>query len=77
MLPAKSTDQGTYTLTVTVSGEERTPVVPAEYMGWEPGFQYTYVFKITESGGVELDTVQSGFTPWISGGEQGHTVYNW
>ena len=74
VLPAQ--DQGTYTLTVSMNGEKRTTVVPAEYMNWKPGYQYTYIFKITEEGGVELDSVSSAFTEWTEQ-EANHPVYNW
>ena len=74
VLPAQN--QGTYTLTVSMNGEERTTVVPAEYMNWKPGYQYTYIFKITEEGGVELDSVSSAFTEWTEQ-EANHPVYNW
>lgn len=67
---------GAFTLTVKVNGTEKTAVVPAEYMNWLCGYQYTYVFKITEQGGVEIDLVQSGFTAW-TGMESDHTVFNW
>lgn len=75
VLPAR--DQGTYTLSLKVNGSDRTAVVPAQYMTWAPGFQYTYIFKITDGGEVELDAVQAGFTPWTVIGTQDHEVYNW
>ena len=74
VLPAK--DQGTYTLSVKVNNELRNVVVPAQYMNWQPGYEYTYIFKITDPGGVELDGVQVGFSPWteITGSKD---IYNW
>jgi hypothetical protein len=45
-------------------------------MNWKPGYQYTYIFKITEEGGVELDSVSSAFTEWTEQ-EANHPVYNW
>lgn len=74
VIPAK--DQGTYTLTVTVNGEVRTVVVPAKYMNWQPGYEYTYLFQITERGIVELVGLQSGFAEWVQK-EAGHSIYNW
>jgi len=74
VLPAK--DQGTYTLTVFVNGEERNVVVPAQYMNWQPGYEYTYVFKITERGTVELEGLQSAFVPWKTD-DGDHPIYNW
>ena len=68
--------QGSYTMTVTVNNTTKTAVVPAEYMSWKPGYSYTYIFKITENGGVEVQLVQAAVTEWIEL-ENNHTVYNW
>lgn len=68
--------QGSYTLTVSVNNLEKSCTVPAEYMKWQPGYSYTYIFKINEQGGVEIDLVQSAFTPWTELTET-HDVYNW
>lgn len=68
--------QGSYTMTVTVNNTEKRAVVPAEYMSWLPGYSYTYIFKITEDGGVEVQLVQAVVTAWIEL-ENNHTVYNW
>lgn len=70
------TGQGTYTLNVYVNGEPKKTIVPAEYMDWKPGYQYTYVFKIHVDGGVSISSVQSAFTQWTIN-ESEHTVYNW
>lgn len=69
-------DQGTYTLNVSVNGLPKTAFVPAAYMVWKPGYQYTYIFKVHVDGGVSIDAVQSAFTSWtvVSGDK---TVYNW
>lgn len=74
VLPAKN--QGTYTLTVFVNGEERNVVVPAQYMNWQPGYEYTYVFKITERGTVELEGLQAAFVPWYTDDVE-HPIHNW
>lgn len=74
VLPAAN--QGTYTLTVSVNGEPKTTVVPAEFMNWKEGFLYTYIFKVHVDGGVSIDIVQSAFTQWEIH-EADHTVYNW
>ena len=68
--------QGSYTMTVTVNNTTKTAVVPAEYMSWKPGYSYTYIFKITEDGGVEIDLVQAAVTAWTELVND-HTVYNW
>ena len=69
--------QGSYTLTVTVNGVSRSATVPAAYMSWKPGYQYTYIFKVHVDGGVTIDSVQSAFTPWTEVTLGSHTVYNW
>jgi len=70
--------QGTYTLSVVVvGGEAKTAVVPAEYMTWSPGYQYTYIFKITETGGVTLDDIQVAINDWHLKESVEHPVYNW
>jgi len=68
--------QGSYTMRVKVNGVEKSTVVPAQYTDWLAGYQYTYIFKITDEGGVEIDMVQSAFTDW-SRLENERTVYNW
>lgn len=45
-------EQGTYTMTATIDGKTSTAIIPAEYMLWKAGYQYTYIFKITEAGTV-------------------------
>ena len=45
-------EQGTYTMTATIDGKTSTAIIPAEYMKWKAGYQYTYIFKITEAGTV-------------------------
>ena len=69
-------NQGSYKLSLRINNALRTCTVPAEYMNWLPGYSYTYVFKINEEGGVEIDMVQSAFIPWVEL-EGSKTVYNW
>ena len=69
-------NQGSYKLSLRINNALRTCTVPAEYMNWLPGYSYTYVFKINEEGGVEIDMVQSAFIPWVEM-EGSKTVYNW
>lgn len=69
-------EQGSYTLSVTVNGQEKTAVVPANYMQWLPGYSYTYIFKIIDQGGVEIGWVEYAVTSW-SEMEADHMVYNW
>lgn len=68
--------QGSYTLSVNVNGEDKTAVVPQQYMQWLPGYSYTYIFKITDEGGVEIGWVEYAVTPWKEM-EADWTVYNW
>ena len=72
------TSQGSYTLTVNInnSDSDRSVTVPAQYMQWLPGYSYTYIFKITEEGGVEIGWVEYAMTPWTEM-EVSKSVYNW
>ncbi|MBQ7443328.1 MAG: hypothetical protein IJS59_05615 [Bacteroidaceae bacterium] len=76
VLPA---DARPFTLAVAIDGETRTIVVPAQYMAWQPGYAYTYVFKVSGEGGgsVELDNVAAAFTPWQEVATESHEIYNW
>ena len=69
--------QGSYTMSVRINkSDPKTAVVPAEYMQWLPGYSYTYIFKITEEGGIEIGWVEYAMTPWTEM-ESTWTVYNW
>ena len=70
--------QGNYTMSVKVNKNNtlRSVTVPAAYMQWLPGYSYTYIFKITEEGGVEIGWVEYAVTPWTDL-ENGKSVYNW
>jgi len=71
-------EQGSYTMSITMNNDPtpKTAVVPATYMQWLPGYSYTYIFKILEEGGVEIEDVQSAVTPWWELATN-RTVYNW
>lgn len=58
--------QGTYTLSLTYNGSLRSAVVPAEFMSWKPGYEYTYVFKLTDTG-VVFDPDLFVYTKWQVG----------
>ena len=76
VLPAPT--QGSYTAEVCVFTEEvKSVVIPAEYMSWKAGYEYTYKFKITESGGITMDIIQVAINKWGDGGTSTHVVYNW
>ena len=76
VLPRDSQDSFTLSV-VVIGGEPKTCVVPAEYMTWAPGYQYTYIFKIMESGGVTLDDIQVAINDWHVKEQVTHPVYNW
>lgn len=71
--------QGSYTMEVSVEGRQvQTAVVPANYMTWKPGYEYTYVFKITHTGEVTFNVVQVAINQWDTTGKSAdHPVYNW
>lgn len=71
------TDQGPFTLEVCVDGDPKTTVVPEEYMNWQPGYKYTYIFKVHVDGSVSIGAVQSAFTGWTIQGPYEYPVYNW
>lgn len=74
VLPA--VNQGSYTLSVRVNSELKEVVVPAQYMEWRPGYEYTYIFKITDGGTPALYNVLAGFAQWDES-VSSYTVYNW
>lgn len=45
-----SYEQGPYTVNAMIDGKNSSATVPAAYMQWKAGYQYTYIFKITEAG---------------------------
>lgn len=44
--------QSAYTISAIIDGNKTLATVPAEYMQWKAGYQYTYIFKITETGSL-------------------------
>ncbi len=69
---------GTFTVSVqVVTTDAKTAVVPAEYMDWKAGYEYTYKFKITEAGGVTLDIIQVAINQWGTDHAISHPVFNW
>ena len=70
--------QGTYTAqAVVVTGDPQTAIVPAEFMKWDAGYEYTYIFKITEAGGLIIDVVEVYVNEWTPKNSDRHEVYNW
>ena len=68
--------QDSYTLTVKVNNSGRSVTVPAQYMQWLPGYSYTYIFKVTEEGGVEIGWVEYAMTRWTDMIVD-KSAYNW
>ena len=68
-----------FKLLVTVNGNDKEVYVPAKYMEWRPLFNYTYIFKVNEEGGVELGQVTAAYTAWEPGSaeDKDHVVFNW
>lgn len=76
VLPAPT--QGSYTAEVCVLTEEvKSVVIPAEYMSWKAGYEYTYKFKITATGGLSFDIIQSAINMWTTKGADNLVFYNW
>lgn len=76
VLPNKN--QGNYTLTALINGVDESVEVPSIYMDWNPGYSYTYIFKIMPGGDLKFDDVQVAIKNWIvmTPGDP-HKVYNW
>ena len=47
-----TTPQGAYIISAIIDGKKSTATIPAEFMQWKAGYQYTYIFKITEAGTI-------------------------
>lgn len=70
--------QGNYIVSVSaITDEIKTAIVPAEYMRWKAGYEYTYKFKISESGAITIDVIQVAINNWKDGGSSTHIIYNW
>lgn len=46
----KDDKPSSYTITAVINGKNSSATVDQEYMQWRGGYQYTYIFKITEAG---------------------------
>ena len=64
-----------FTLSARVDNEDKTAVVPANFMDWKPNFVYTYIFKI--SGGKYMEFYDVQIDPWQYGGSQEDEWQNW
>ena len=74
MLPC---NHGDFEMTVTYGSGSQTCIVPAKYMQWEPGYQYTYIFKLTESGINYISLLKVGMREWGKGESGDHNLHNW
>ena len=67
----------TVTYTIDEDTEPQTAVGTIQ-RNFEGNTKYTLGLKLTPStGGLDIDIVQSAFTPWSDGGTGEHEVYNW
>ncbi len=59
---------GAYHMTLSYGGEQREAVVPEQYMAWQPGYRYTYVFKISADGSAVYYAPELySYTKWEAG----------
>ena len=69
------------TITYTIDSDpdpESLIAVGTIHRNFEGNTKYTLGLKLTPStGGLDIDIVQSAFTPWSDGGTGEHEVYNW
>lgn len=59
-------EQGAYIITARINGKTSTASVPAAYMQWKAGYQYTYIFKITEAG-TYITFIDLQVEQWVDG----------
>jgi hypothetical protein len=68
-------------VTVTYTIDEDTEPLTAVgtiHRNFEGNTKHTLGLKLTPTtGGLDIDIVQSAFTPWSDGGTGEHEVYNW
>lgn len=61
-------EQGAYTITVNISGKKVSATVPAQYMQWKAGYQYTYIFKLSDVGD-NITFADLQVEQWLPGAE--------
>lgn len=65
-----------FVLTLKIDGEDRTVIIPEQYMRWQANHSYNYIFKISGvSKNVELYDVL--VDNWHYGGDQDEEWHNW
>lgn len=61
-------EQGAYTITANISGKKVSATVPAQYMQWKAGYQYTYIFKLSDVGD-NITFADLQVEQWLPGAE--------
>lgn len=61
-------EQGAYTITANISGKKVAATVPAQYMQWKAGCQYTYIFKLSDVGD-NITFADLQVEQWLPGAE--------
>ena len=67
-----TTWQEPFVMSITYGGVERTATVPTEFLNWQPGYAYTYVFKVSAHAVTFQQTLytyshyQSGYSETVS-----------
>lgn len=65
-LDAVPYEQGPYTISARINGNHTTAAVPAAYMQWKAGYQYTYIFKVTHAG-TDITFADLQVEQWLTG----------
>lgn len=71
------TTPGPFVLSAWIGSGLQECIVPAAYMKWEMGYEYTYVFKITKAGLNLINVIKVGIKTWESIGTEDTQFHNW
>lgn len=72
-------EQGAYTITANISGKKVSATVPAQYMQWKAGCQYTYIFKLSDVGD-NITFADLQVEQWLPGADiqnDGNGTHDW
>ena len=72
-------EQGAYTITAYISGKKVSATVPAQYMQWKAGCQYTYIFKLSDVGD-NITFADLQVEQWLPGADiqnDGNGTHDW
>ena len=61
-------EQGPYTVNARINGKESSATVPSQFMQWKAGYQYTYIFKITDANN-DITFADLQVEEWLPGTE--------